>query len=106
MIHLPRGDETVAFAHQPLPFQEKHTGKRNGEDIKRCISIGESVSPYQGGMPHKGPATERCGRGRQYKYPDVELAAGNEVVGSFLGLQVTGDTNGDAVSPVQKDEKE
>jgi len=57
-------------------------------------------------MTDKGPAAKRrCGR-CQHKYPDVELATGNKVVGSFFGLQVTGDTDGNAVSPVNQDEKE
>jgi hypothetical protein len=57
-------------------------------------------------MADKSPTAKRGCRCGQHKYPDVELASGNEVVGSFLGLQITGDTDGNAVSPVKENEKE
>jgi hypothetical protein len=54
----------------------------------------------------KGPTAKGGRCGCQNEYPDIELASGNKVVGSFLGNQVATDSDGNAVSPVKENKKE
>ncbi len=57
-------------------------------------------------MADKGPAAKGGCRGRQHKHPDVELTTGDKVIGPFLGPQVTGNADGNAITPVKENKKE
>jgi hypothetical protein len=52
-VHVARGDEAVAFAHQPGAFGKERAGDGNGQYVKRGKRIGQTVTPDQPGWPMK-----------------------------------------------------